>query len=144
MIGAVVGLVVLAIALHAFGLPVKNLSTGSDQLGVLIDVGENLGALFAALLGAMAITGEIRHGTIRPTLLATPQRGRVVGAKAVTALLTGILFGAVATAAAAGAGTLFLHIRSVTVHVGAGDYAPPLAAAPPPPALRPAPPLVVA
>src|SRR5258708_29109749 len=126
MIGAVVGLVVLAIALHAFGLPIKNLTTGSDQLGVFIDVGENLGALFAALLGAMAITGEIRHGTIRPTLLATPQRGRVVAAKAICGLVTGMVFGAVATAAAAGAGSLFLHIRGVTVNAGAGDYALPI------------------
>lgn len=123
MIGAALGLVLLAIALHAFGLPVRNLSTRSDQLGVFIDVGENLGSLFAALLGAMSITGEIRHGTIRPTLLTTPQRGRVIAAKSLAALLVGTVFGVLATALAAGAGSLFLAMRGLAVHVHAGNYA---------------------
>jgi hypothetical protein len=34
--------------------------------------GEFLAALFAALLGAMSIPAEIRHGTIRSTFLVTP------------------------------------------------------------------------
>jgi len=123
MVAALVGLVLVAIALHGFGLPVNDVTSRSDQLGIFIDVGENLGSLFAALLGAMAITGEVRHGTIRPTLLTTPQRGRVVAAKAVSSLLTGVAFGALATALAASAGSVFLSIRGVTVDVGAGDYA---------------------
>ena len=123
MLAAVLGLVVSAIAVHAFGLPIHSVGSGSNQLGIFIDVGENLGSLFAALVGAMAITGEIRHGTIRPTLLGTPQRGRVVSAKAVTVLLMGIVFGAFATGAAAGAGALFLSIRNVPLHVTAGDCA---------------------
>ena len=122
MLAAVLGLVIAAIAVHAFGLPVHSVGSGSNQLGIFIDVGENLGSIFAALVGAIAITGEIRHGTIRPTLLGTPQRGRVVGAKAVTALVLGVVFGALATGAAAGAGTLFLSIRNVPLHVAAGDY----------------------
>ena len=122
MLAAVLGLVVSAIAVHAFGLPIHSVGSGSNQLGIFIDVGENLGSLFAALVGAMAITGEIRHGTIRPTLLGTPQRGRVVISKAATVLVMGIVFGALATGAAAGAGTLFLTIRGVPVHITAGDY----------------------
>src|SRR5713101_9082447 len=120
---AMLGLVVVAIALHAFGLSVPKLSGRSQQLGVFRDVGENLGSLFAALLGGMAITSEVRHGTIRPTLLITPQRGRVVAAKAVTVLLGGAVLGALATACAAGARSLFLGIRGVTVPADAGDYA---------------------
>ncbi|MBF6558229.1 MAG: ABC transporter permease subunit [Acidimicrobiales bacterium] len=122
MLAALLGLVVSAIAVHAFGLPIHSVGSGSNQLGIFIDVGENLGSLFAALLGAMAITGEIRHGTIRSTLLGTPQRGRVVIAKAVTALVLGIVFGALAAGAAEGAGTLFLSIRNAPLHVTAGDY----------------------
>lgn len=117
------GLVVVAVALHLFGLPVPRLSARSDQLGVFISVGENLGSLFAALLGALAITAEIRYGTIRPTLLAAPQRGRVLTAKAITSLITGAAFGALSTACAAGAGSVFLGIRGVSVQLGAGNYA---------------------
>jgi ABC-type transport system involved in multi-copper enzyme maturation permease subunit len=122
MLVAMLGVIVLAIALHGFGLSVHRLSSGSDQLDVFIDVGENLGSLFAALLGAMTITAEVRHGTIRPTLLCTPQRGRVITAKAVTGLATGVAFGALATAVAAGIGTLFLSIRDVPINVRTGDY----------------------
>jgi ABC-type transport system involved in multi-copper enzyme maturation permease subunit len=119
---ALVGVVVLAIALHAFGLPLKNITQRTDQLGVFIDVGENVGALFAALLGAIAITAEIRHGTIRPTFLATPRRERVLAAKAVLVASSGIAIGALATALAAGAGTLFIRLRGVALNVHAGDY----------------------
>jgi len=122
MAAAMVGVVVMAIALHGFGLSVNKLNGRSDQIGVFIDVGENLGSLFAALLGAMAITAEVRHGTIRPTLLATPQRGRVIAAKAITMLLNGVVLGALATTSAAGAGSLFLGLRGVTVRLDVGDY----------------------
>jgi ABC-type transport system involved in multi-copper enzyme maturation permease subunit len=122
-VAAMVGVVVLAIALHALGLPVKNITQRTDQLGVFIDVGENVGALFAALLGAIAITNEIRHGTIRPTLLATPQRGRVLVAKTVIVAVSGLGIGALAAAVAAGAGTLFMHFRGIPVNVHASDYA---------------------
>ena len=111
-----------AIAVHAFGLSLHRIGSGSNQLGIFIDVGENLGSLFAALVGAMAFTGELRHGTIRPTLLGTPQRGRVLLAKGATVLGIGLGFGALTTGAAAVAGNIFLGIRHVTVHVTAGDY----------------------
>jgi ABC-2 type transport system permease protein len=121
MVAAMAGVVLVAIALHAFGLPIKNVTRRTQQLGVFIDVGENVGALFAALLGALAITSEFRHGTIRPTLVATPRRGRVLAAKAVIALVIGFVFGAIATALGTGVGTLFLHLRDVDINVRVGD-----------------------
>jgi ABC-2 type transport system permease protein len=123
MAAAMVALVVVAVALHTLDLPVRRLSTGTDQLGVFTDVGENLGSLFAALLGVLAVAGEVRHGTIRPTFLATPQRGRVIAAKAVVAAVTGASAGVLATAAAGGAGSLFLALRGLTIHVDPTDYA---------------------
>jgi ABC-type transport system involved in multi-copper enzyme maturation permease subunit len=122
-IAAMVGVVVLAIALHAFGLPAKNIAQRNDQLGVFIDVGENVGALFAALVGAIAITGEIRHGTIRPTFLTTPQRERVLAAKTIVVAVSGLAIGTLATGLAAGTGTLFMHFRDITINVHANDYA---------------------
>jgi ABC-2 type transport system permease protein len=121
--GATVALVVAALALHGFGLSVDRLSSSADQLGVFTDVGEHLGSLFAAVLGVLAVAGEIRHGTIRPTLLATPQRGRVLAAKAVVAAMTGAAIGMLATAAAAGAGTLLLALRGISIEVDVSDYA---------------------
>jgi ABC-type transport system involved in multi-copper enzyme maturation permease subunit len=120
---AMAGVAILAIALHAFGLNIKNVTDRKDQLGIFIDVGTHLGIVFGALVGVLAITTEIRHGTIRPTLLATPQRGRVVVAKTLLTSITGFVFGAVAVALASGAGTLFLNLRGVTIHVRAADYA---------------------
>jgi hypothetical protein len=78
--------------------------------------------LFAGLLGAMSLTGEFRHGTIRPTLLVTPRRGRVVAAKMAASALTGFVLGLTATAVAAAAGTLALAGRGMTVQLDAGNY----------------------
>jgi hypothetical protein len=74
LFAAMLGLVALAVVLHGL-VPAGNLDGSSEQLMVL-GRGEFLGALFAALLGALSITTEFRHGTIRPTLLVSPRRAR--------------------------------------------------------------------
>ena len=51
------------------------------------------------VLGIRIITDEFRHGSIVPSLLATPQRLRVLAAKLVMAGLTGAALAAVAGAA---------------------------------------------
>ena len=75
-----VGLVTLVEIIHVFSFSVETLGRDDNQLKI-VGLGTSIGALFASLLGAMSITGEIRHGTIRPTFLATPRRARVVAAK---------------------------------------------------------------
>jgi ABC-type transport system involved in multi-copper enzyme maturation permease subunit len=123
VVAATLALVTLAVLLHALSLSAGRLASRPDQLGVFTDVGGNLGALFAGLLGALSITGEIRSGTIRPTLLVTPRRGLVVAAKAVTALAAGFVVGVIAAGAAAGIGGAALASRGLAVRLGAGDYA---------------------
>ena len=118
---AIVGLVSLAVLLHAFGLPVEKLGNQYQQRGIFIDVGVNLGILFAALLGALSITSEFRTGTIRPTLLVTPRRAQVIAAKTLCVLLAGAVTGVLAAGTAAGAGSIGLAIRGVTVQLTAGD-----------------------
>jgi hypothetical protein len=115
------GLVVLAVLLHAFGLPASDLAERDTQL-MVFGRGEFLGALFAALLGAMSITAEIRHGTIRPTFLVSPLRDRVLAGKVVVSTLIGAGFGLVASAAAAGIGTVALRARGIEVELATGDY----------------------
>jgi hypothetical protein len=46
--------------------------------------------LLIFVLGVRLITDEFRHGTMVPTLLTTPRRGRVVGAKAIVAGAAGL------------------------------------------------------
>jgi len=62
------------------------------------------------------------HGTIRPTLIGTPQRRQVVAAKTAVNLVTGFLVGALASGAVAAAGTLFLRARGIEVHLAGADY----------------------
>jgi ABC-type transport system involved in multi-copper enzyme maturation permease subunit len=121
LFGAMVGLVLLAVLLHGFGLPAEDLGGPHVQLMVL-GRGEFLGALFAALLGAMSITAEIRHGTIRSTFLVTPRRGRVVAAKVLVSTLFGAGFGLVAGAVATAAGTAALRARGIELQLDRGDY----------------------
>jgi ABC-type transport system involved in multi-copper enzyme maturation permease subunit len=52
--------------------------------------------LLIFVLGVRLMTDEFRHGTIVPTLLATPRRGRVVGAKALVAGAAGVVAAALA------------------------------------------------
>ncbi|MDQ2981142.1 MAG: ABC transporter permease, partial [Actinomycetota bacterium] len=120
--GAMLGLVVFVVLLHGLALPTRILGNASEQLTIVFGWGEVFGALFAALLGAMSITGEIRHGTIRPTLLVNPSRRSVVAAKVWASMLIGTGFGLGAGAAAAGVGTAALRARGIDVLLDAGDY----------------------
>jgi ABC-type transport system involved in multi-copper enzyme maturation permease subunit len=122
LFAAMLGLVLLAVLLHGFGLPAENLRGTSEQLMVL-GRGEFLGSLFAALVGALAITSEIRHGTIRPTFLVTPARGRVLAAKLWASGLLGAAFGLAASALAVGAGIAVLGARGIDMRLDGSDHA---------------------
>lgn len=120
---SMLGLVLLVVLLHGFSLPADDVGQRSVQLTEIIGRGGTMGTLFAALLGAMSITGEFRHGTIRPTLLATPRRGRVLAAKVAASMLIGAAFGLVAASVAGGLGSAALATRGIEVQLDAGDFA---------------------
>lgn len=122
LLGGTLGLVLFAELLHGVGLAAEHLDTRADQL-ITFGRGELLGVLFAGLVGALSITGEFRHGTIRPTLLVTPQRGRIIAAKVVVSTVVGAGFGLAASALAAGAGAAALRMRGIDVELAGGDYA---------------------
>jgi len=121
LFAAMIGLVLLAVLLHGL-LPAEDLGRTHVQLMVL-GRGEFLGALFAALLGALSITAEIRHGTIRPTFLFSPRRARVVAAKVFVSVAIGAGFGLVAGAAAVAAGTSALRARGIDLQLDRTDQA---------------------
>jgi ABC-2 type transport system permease protein len=114
-------LILLIVLLHVATLSATHVSGAGGQLKV-VGWGTGIGALFAALLGAMSITAEIRHGTIRPTFLATPKRERVVAAKLLATTLMGIGVGLLAEGLVAGIVAAGLAIRGIPIALTAGDY----------------------
>src|SRR5439155_17653978 len=119
---SMVGLILLLILLHVLSLSIEHASGVDGQLKI-VGWGTSIGALFAALLGAMSITGEIRHGTIRPTFLATPKRARVIAAKLAAGALTGLAVGALAEALTAAIEAAGLAARGIHIELRAGEYA---------------------
>src|SRR6266508_5636911 len=118
---AMVGLVALASALHVLAPAASDLASLKHQLQVF-EVGTRVGMLFASLVGALAITAEIRYGTIRPTFLVTPRRGPVIAAKLAVSGLAGIVFGLLAEGLMAGMTTAALSVRGITNQLGGGHY----------------------
>jgi ABC-type transport system involved in multi-copper enzyme maturation permease subunit len=82
-----------------------------------------LAGLLAAFLGSIAMSGEYRHGTIAPTLLATPRRGRVVAAAALANLLAGAALGLAAALTAALGTAAVLAATGTGLTVAAADAA---------------------
>ena len=120
LFAAMLGLVLLAVLLHGL-LPAQSLRSPNNQLTIL-GRGEFLGALFAGLVGALSVTAEIRHGTIRPTFLVTPRRARVVWAKVWACVLTGSAFGLTAGAVAVATGAAAFRARGIDLRLDGGDY----------------------
>ncbi len=118
---AMAGLVALAVGMHVLAPAADQLLSRSHQLQVF-QVGTRAGMLFAALAGAIAVTAEIRFGTIRPTFLVTPSRGPVVGAKLAVSAGVGFAFGLLAEALMSGAATAAFSARGIPNQLTHGDY----------------------
>jgi ABC-2 type transport system permease protein len=118
---AMFGLVALAVTLSVLAVSADDLSTGAEQLQDF-EVGSRAGMLFAALAGAIAITAEIRYGTIRPTFLVTPRRSPVLAAKLAAAALVGIVFGLLAEGLMTGDAAIALAARGIDNKLTGGDY----------------------
>jgi ABC-2 type transport system permease protein len=118
---AMVGLVGLAVTMHVLALSVDDLSTRIHQLEVF-QVGSRAGMLFAGLAGAIAVTAELRYGTIRPTFLVTPRRSPVLAAKLAIGALVGIVFGLLAELLMTADAAVGLAARGIDNQLNAGDY----------------------
>ncbi|GLY64807.1 hypothetical protein Atai01_14260 [Amycolatopsis taiwanensis] len=73
---------------------------GSDTVSSTLLLGLIVGLIVLIVIAAMFITSEYRRGLIRTTLTATPQRGRVLAAKAIVIGGIAFMIGAGAAAAA--------------------------------------------
>jgi ABC-type transport system involved in multi-copper enzyme maturation permease subunit len=116
LLAGMVSLILLTVVLTGFITKAPEL-TGHDNQHGLLSAG-TAGALFAALIGVMAITSEFRHGTIRPTFVVTPHRTRVLAAKVIASLLMGILFGLAAITLSFGVGYAILALRGIPLELG--------------------------
>lgn len=76
---------------------------------------------FALMLGILAVSTEFRHGTITPTLLATPDRVRLMVAKLTAHGAAGVVLGVVGYGLAALLATLILPLRSIPTELALGD-----------------------
>jgi ABC-2 type transport system permease protein len=117
---AMFGLLALAVTLNVLAASADDLSTRAEQLQDF-EVVSRAGMLFAGLAGAIAITAELRYGTIRPTFLVTPRRGPVLAAKLAISALVGIVFGLVAEGLMAGR-SVAIALRGIDNQLTVGDY----------------------
>jgi ABC-2 type transport system permease protein len=77
---------------------------GTHDAWAQIMGGAQSGTLLVPLLGVLALTGELRHATLSPTLLVSPRRRRVMIAKMAACALTGAAAALATGLLAAGAG----------------------------------------
>lgn len=76
--------------------------------------------IFAAVLGVIVSSGEFRHGTATLTFLGTPNRRRVLVAKATVGAGAGAIFGALSALIATAVGLIFVAAHGYNVVLGVG------------------------
>jgi len=127
--------------LHAELLKLRTTRTFAAVVGtaavlslILVGLGAGLGvekdphALFTntsityiiVLLGAIGMTGEWRHRTITGSVLAAPNRLRLLAAKALSYSVAGVVLSVLVTVSTMAVGTLILEIRGEPTLGGGG------------------------
>jgi ABC-2 type transport system permease protein len=94
------------------------LSSTHVLTGVLVIV-----PVFVLVLGIRSFTDESRYGSIVPTLLATPDRRRVLGAKVIMIAASSFVLTIAALALATGLAAGYFAVRGVTLSVAWGAIA---------------------
>jgi len=93
----------------------------ADGIASLFGGGAGSAAVLALVLGLLMTAGEFRHGTITTTLLAVPDRRRVVAAKVAAGALAGAVFGLAAALLTFAVAVPWLAVDGVAVAYGSGD-----------------------
>jgi ABC-2 type transport system permease protein len=92
LIGSIVGLVVLIGLIATLTADFQRDQVSTRDLIAI----SGFSQIFALILGVLAVTTEIRHGTITPTLIVVPDRVRLMLAKLAAHVLAGFVLGALA------------------------------------------------
>jgi hypothetical protein len=79
------------------------------------------GYIIVFVLGVLGVTTEFRYQTITPTVLQTPSRWAIVGAKMITYALLGAAYAVVAIGAELAVALPWLSHRHVSVDFGSAD-----------------------
>ncbi len=79
--------VVVIVGLIGIFADVDGSSTPSSDIADIIGTTAILPGLLISVIGVLAISSEFAHGTIRPTLVATPSRPKVFVAKAIVLMV---------------------------------------------------------
>lgn len=117
-IGALLGWSLAASSAGLSGVGEADLTSPENVRGSVYGTAAAFGYVFPVIIGALSVTGEYRHQTITPTLLASPSRTRVLVAKMLASLPVGALYGAVATLAVVGAGAAGLALGGAPTLLG--------------------------
>jgi ABC-2 type transport system permease protein len=111
-LGVMLGSLGLVLIISLIAALAGDFSPGDTPGSDLLEI-SGLVQIFALVLGILSVATEFRHGTITPSLLAVPDRARLVLAKLVTAIVSGALLGLVASAACAAIVLPLLSSRGV-------------------------------
>jgi ABC-type transport system involved in multi-copper enzyme maturation permease subunit len=107
-----VGLVGIGTAAEVGSRPLDERSGLAFQLALVDLVG--ITSLLAIVLGITMVTTEFRHGTITPTLLATPGREAVLAGKTIAGVLVAVFFAALGI-------VVIVAVASVWVSIDGGE-----------------------
>ena len=111
LIVGMVALIVLFTLLSGLVTDDAFLLDRNNQFQVLAN--GSIASAFAAVLGVLSLTTEVRHGTVRSTFLAEPRRTRVLAAKLVAITAFSLVLGAVGIGLSYAIGKICLDARGM-------------------------------
>jgi ABC-2 type transport system permease protein len=117
LIGSVLGIVVLISVLATLTGDMESDDFNTVDLLAI----SGFAQLIALVLGILAVTTEFRHGTITPTLVAQPDRLRIMIAKLVSHVLAGVLLGAIAVGVCSAIVLIGLSARDIDTGLESGE-----------------------
>ncbi|MBJ7332919.1 MAG: ABC transporter permease [Solirubrobacteraceae bacterium] len=77
--------------------------------------------IFALVIGILAVSTEVRHGTITPSLLAVPNRVRFIGSKFIANGVAGLLLGLVTSLLCWAFAAGIFSARGIDSEAGSGE-----------------------